>query len=254
MNSNTKSSPLHFSLTPHIYAAVLDEAVIILDSKTDKYLSLIDDAAKSLIFILEHTFFCRNDNEYYPVGSSADDNYNYWISYFIEKDFITPGTKPTSLVRPLQSGGLIEYRWDFKKSWKPFAQAHFIDVIKAYGVLHKVHRIMKKQGIAGIINAIQIHHTARSNPLVPSEQQIQALSAAVDAASLLYHKRTLCLAWAAAFTILALRRNWKINLAIGVQTNPFYAHAWAETCAGKVINDNPEVAQALAILFKEPYK
>lgn len=248
----------HFSLAPYIYATTFHNAVILLDSTADKYISLIDDAAKFLRLILATKFIQHDNNSYYPESGNPSDNndiYNYWISYFIEKKFIVHSTTTTTLTKPLQHGGLKEYRWDTKKaSWKPFSIAPFFDVIKAYWILARVHRIIKRKGILGIITLIHTSATHISVEHIPSDQEIQTLSASVDAASLLYPKQTLCLAWAATFAVLALRRKWKINFVIGIQTNPFYAHAWAETFSGTVINDDPLVAQALAVIFKAPYQ
>ena len=244
---------LYFSLDPSIYAATFEQAIIILDSRTDTYLSLIDDAARFFCFILEHSFIQHDNATYHPIATEyTDDQHNYWISYFTEKKFIVPGTHVTYLVSPLQPGGLIGYRWDSKRSWKPFSESSFLDVCKAYYMLAKVHRIIKRKGIAGIIALIK-NSTINKNPHIPSPQELQKLSASVDAASLLYPKKTFCLAWATTYVALALRKNWKISLAIGVQTNPFYAHAWAQTSSGYVINDDRLVAHALSVIFTEPY-
>lgn len=250
----TSFAPFNFSLAPHIYATSFDNAIIILDSAADKYISLVDDAAQFFQFILAHQFI-KQDATYHATMAHEDSNnsqHNYWISYFIEKKFIIPGTHTTHLMSPIQSGGLIGYRWDFKKSWKPFAQSSFLDIFKAYYMLARVHRIIQRKGIAGVIALVKKQYNQK-NPYIPSPEEIQKLSASVDAASLLYPKKTLCLAWATTYVALALRKNWKISLVIGVQTNPFYAHAWAETSSGHVINDDPLVAQALSIIFREPY-
>lgn len=251
-----QTQAIHFTLTPHLYAAPFDNAIIILDSKTDKYLSLIDDAAIFFRLIVEQQFILNNDGTYHLACTQKSDeikDYNYWISYFIDKQFITQSNAPTRLKNPLISGGLIGYRWDTKKQWSPFSIAPVIDIIKSYWILARVHRTIKKQGILGIITLIK-KSAASTNPSIPSRKQIEKLSASVDAASLLYPKKTLCLAWAATFVIRALRKNWKMNFVIGVQTNPFYAHAWAETTSGTVINDDPLIAQALAIILQTPYK
>jgi hypothetical protein len=253
-----KIIPINFSLAPYIYATTFENAVIILDGTVDKYISLIDDAAKFLRLILATRFIQHENKSYYPESDDQSDNndtYNYWISYFIEKKFIIHGITTTTLTKPLQYGGLKEYRWDTKKtSWKPFSLTPFLDLIKAYWILAKVHRTIKHKGILGIITLIHKNAATKENLIMPSQKEINILSASVDAASLLYPKQTLCLAWATTFTLLALRKKWKINFVIGIQTNPFYAHAWAETAAGTVINDDPLVAQALAIIFKAPYQ
>jgi hypothetical protein len=255
MNAKPFNNTVYFSLTPYLYAATFDNAIIILDGKADKYLSLIDDAATFFRLILEQQFIVHNNGRYHPAcakKSNENDDYNYWISYFIDRQFIAQSIHPTQLKSPLQPGGLIGYRWDTKKEWSPFSSASIVDIIKAYWILARVHRTINKKGILGIITLIK-NSASNKNPSIPLSKQIEKLSASVDAASLLYPKKTLCLAWAATFVILALRKNWKMNFVIGVQTNPFYAHAWAETASGDVINDDPLIAQTLAVILQEPY-
>ncbi len=280
-------SYFHFSLAPDIYAGCFDNAIIILDAKKDNYVSLIDDAAHYFCLILKNQFMQDNNNQYYCSNASENSNtihldntalhntdlkgtnlenttidnapldnvdYNYWITYFIEEKLITPSHQPTFLKEPLKLGGLIEYRWDSKKlaSWNPFSETSIVDAISAYYLLFKINRGLKRSGIAAIIDLLKKKNFEK-NRYTPSEKEIKKLSAAIDAASLLYPKKIYCLAWAATFTILALKKGWRCNLAIGVQTNPFYAHAWAE-CENNVIHDDPVVAEVLSVIFKEPYR
>lgn len=254
MNNISTSSHIHFSLASSLYATTYDNAIIILDALADKYLSIIDEAALFLKLILEHAFI-QNNNGMYSITNKEqkdkEDLYNYWISYFAEKKFIIPATHPTILTTALQPGGLKEYRWDFKKSWKPFKESSFFNTLTALYMLAKVHRTIKRKGILGIIQLIE-KYTTQKKLYNPTSQEIEKLSASVDAASLLYPQKTVCLPWAATYVALALQKKWNIHFVIGVQTKPFYAHAWAETSDGTVINDDPLIAQALSIIFKTP--
>ncbi len=252
-SKNINHSFIYFSLAPNIYASYFDGTVIILDSKADKYLSLIEDAAHYFKAILASPF-TKTDDAFYAITSSSDDQeqYAYWISYFIEKQFIVDAaTHGTIIACPLKDGGLVDYRWDLKKSWQPFSQASFIPTCQAFFMLRKVHHSMKRKGLQELFDLV-IQYSNNKTLREPSEQEIQKLSAAVDAASLLYPKKTVCLPWAATFTLLALQKNWNVQLVLGVQTSPFYAHAWAQTPSGKVINDDRVVAQVLSVIFKQP--
>ncbi|MBU4269546.1 lasso peptide biosynthesis B2 protein [Candidatus Dependentiae bacterium] len=251
---------INFSLTPHIYAAEFDNSIIILDSSTDNYLSLIEEAAQNFKLVLNSNFylneenkFVLNENENLEKNNLDIEELNEWIAHFIESKYIikTTGERKFIVSLPLKSGGLIDYQWDQKPSWKPFAKSSKIQIIKAFFELKKIHNIMVKLGIKGILDIIQNISKNRKNLFIPSEKEIERLSSAVDAASLLYKKKTYCLAWAATFVVLALKKNWKCSLEIGVQANPFYAHAWA-IINQKVVNDDPKIAQVLAIILKEP--
>ena len=251
---NNGHSYVYFSLAPNIYASYFDGAIIILDSTSDKYLSLIEDTAHYFKVILGFPFIKESNATYAMVGSLEHDKdqYDYWISYFIEKQFIIPSQDPgTIIASPLQEGGLINYRWDLKKSWQPFSHASVLATAQALYTLAKVHRSIKRKGMQEIFDWIS-HSSLNKKLHEPSEQDLQKLSAAVDAASLLYPKKTVCFPWAVTYALLALKKGWNIQLALGVQTNPFYAHAWAQTPSGKVINDDPLVAQVLSVIFKQP--
>ncbi len=243
---------IYFSLSSHIYAAAYENAIILLDSNNDNYLSLIDDAAGCLRFTLENPFIFK-DQKYVPkVSHKKVDELNEWIAYFLENQFICINSQTRKILAngPLKSGGLAEYQWDYKNSWKPFACAYKREVMQAFFKLAKVHYSLKRHGVKEILEGIK--NNSIKTTYNPTEQEISQLAAAVDAASLIYPKKTLCLAWAATFALLALKKQWHIHFAIGIQANPFYAHAWVETKDGKVINDNPVIAQVLSIIFKEP--
>jgi hypothetical protein len=244
----------HFQMVPALYAARFEDSIIILDSTNDKYLSLIDEAASYFQLILEQ-HLVHQDGKYIASTTSTDvDQLNYWIDHFVENGFIIATQDKTQLKKiltPHKPGGLIEYRWDSKSSWRPFAQSSKITIIKAFFQLTWVTSSMKRKGIQEILKAIK-NPKYQTNTHIPTQQEVNQLANAVDAASILYPKKTFCLAWAATFTLLALKKKWKCDLVIGVQTNPFYAHAWAE-CAGKVVNDDPAIAQVLSVICKEPY-
>lgn len=246
----------YFSLVPTLYAARFDDSVILLDSENDKYLSLIGPAALYFAIILENPFQ-YNDSLYLCMSESKVsydiEQLNYWISQFLEKKFIkestTQGCRGIALL-PLKKGGLTEYQWDYKTSWTPFSKTTKYQIFKAFIELVRTHRAIKRKGIKGIIKALQ-ETSLSKNTHIPREEEIIMLSSAVDAASLLYPKKTFCLAWAATFCRLASQKKWHCSFVIGIQTNPFYAHAWAEI-AGKVINDSPQVAEVLSIILKAP--
>lgn len=237
---------LYFSLTPQIYAVHFENAVILLDIKNDNYLSLIDDAAKNLTYILKHPFKKNDDGTYKSLDES--DDRPFWIQEFLKNNFIQESSeKHRKDIAPdaIIAGGLREYQWDTKVDWKPFQKSSYVAIFKALIVLGRVHRTLRKNKLGGLFDLIRKNNNKTS--IHPSQKEIEELAAAVDAASILYFKKTYCLAWATTFCILALKKGWPANLLIGVQTNPFYAHAWAEI-DNIVINDDPQVNQVLSII------
>lgn len=241
----------YFSLSAHIYAARFGNSIIILDSAQDDYISLIDSSAHFLTKIVEDELtFDQEKNEYYCEGQDTQE-LNSWIDQFLELNIIQQSDHPGKKIAPAPTklGGLHDYQWDTKPTWKPFKQAKKYHVLKTFIQLAKVHRALKRQGIKGVLDAIDA--TPKTNLTIPTESQIQELSNLVDAASMLYPKKTFCLAWAATFVILARKNKWNSQLVIGVQACPFYAHAWAQI-DGKVIHDDPIIAQVLSLILQTP--
>ena len=255
MVTRTADNTIRFSLLPFIYAARFEQSIIILNSNTDQYISLIGDAARYFEYVLLHSFIKTENDAFEAVSLDQQDehispeNLTSWITYFKENGFISLGEKSTKIPSPAKSGGLIDYAWNTKHSWHPFAQASTVTIVEAFFMLKWVHTSMKKNGVKEIFECIAKSNS--SKPLTdPSEAHIKKLSAAVDAASLLYWKTTACFAWATTYTLLALKRGWNVRVAIGVQTDPFYAHAWAESKNCPVINDDPKIAQVLSIIYR----
>ncbi len=76
---------ISFSLTPHIYAARYENSIIILDARSDNYLSLIDCAAEYLTFTIENSFTYDPEKKWFSNPECANlDQLNYWIDYYTE--------------------------------------------------------------------------------------------------------------------------------------------------------------------------
>lgn len=248
---------IYFSLAPTIYGAYFGDSVIILDRINNKYISLIGAASHYLSFILSHGFVLEDKN-YCCISLREEDSYdseqlNFFINHFLDKKFIVISMSQNHkklAPPPLKPGGLVEYQWTSKISSKLFSQASLYEVLKAFFQLARTHYAMKHGGINKILSSIK--KAKLTDIKTPHAHEIAKLAAAVDAAALLYPKKTFCLAWSATFVVLALKKKWPCNLVIGIQTNPFYAHAWAEI-SDNVINDDPVIAQVLSIILKEPY-
>ena len=242
---------IYFSLSPHIYAARFGQSILILDSAQDDYLSLIDSSAYFLAKIIEGQLTFNQEEKEYSCQNEDPQELNEWINQFLELNIIQQTTIPGKAIAssPIKAGGLHDYQWDTKPSWKPFKQANKYQVLKAFFELARIHRALKRQGIKGVLNAIE--KTPQVDLRIPTQVEIQQLANLVDAASMLYPKKTFCLAWAATFVRLARKNNWNSQLVIGVQASPFYAHAWAQI-DGKVIHDDPSIAQVLSLILQTP--
>ena len=247
---------MYFQLPKDIYIGKWGDSIIILDAKNDKYLSITDEAVDCFTTALSSEFNL-NDGLYLPAQKIEGDHelHANMIAHFIESGFIEVAKSNSNIHinTPLKTGGLADYEWAYKSSFAPFSKTPKGKLLKAWLTLFKVHRLLKKQGIKGILDALKKEAATSKEYKIPSQEEIQALSDCIDLASVLYVKKVYCLGWAATFVLEALKRGWKCTMAIGVQGIPFYAHAWAE-CEGEIINDESIVQEYLTTLLKEPFE
>jgi hypothetical protein len=245
---------MYFRLKPYIYATKCDIGIIILDLKRDKYFSLTDTAAAFFEKIVSLEF--NQEDSEYKVTGQENQSINTWIDQFLNQDFIEP-RQEKDFSKPLriasQSGGLKDYQWDRKETFSFFSKASKLSVLRLLPLIMQVDFTLRRKGIQGILKKIEKHKDKRQNYREPSKEEITKLSDALDTACSLYPKKLYCLAWASVFVLAALKRGWKCSIVIGVQSPPFYAHAWAEA-QEEVINDAPQVREYLSVLLKEPFK
>ncbi len=253
--SNTASCAVQtgrFSLSPSFYAARCESSIILLDLANDRYFSLIEEAARYFGKICdEKLVFNQGIYAFLHPDSEGEEKLNRWIKEFVEKGYINFTIEGGRGIAkdPLKKGGLCDYQWDSKHSWTPFSAASKVEIIKAFFVLAKVHRFLKKGEMkAGVEWMDSLLKPIRKNP---RDAEVEKLAAAVDAATLLYPTKSYCLAWAMTFAVLSLKKRWNIDFVIGVQSSPFYAHAWVEQ-DGKVINDDPRVREYLSKIYQGP--
>ncbi len=248
---------MFFRLQSPIYATHCDSGIIILDLKQDKYFSLTDEAVHFLTEILKREFVLK-DAHYIPCDETVPDEehiFDSWIHYFLEEGFIEPSNQK-DVSKPLRtalvSGGLADYQWDTKDKLSSFSQSPKLLVMQLFFLVMRVDFILKRKGIQGILDKINVYKRKHKVYKEPTQSDIEALSAALDVACSLYPKKMYCLAWASSFVLIALKKGLKCNLVIGVQSPPFYAHAWAQV-GETVINDATIVKERLSILLKEPF-
>ncbi len=128
-----------------------------------------------------------------------------------------------------------------------FSPRMFFDAMKA---LHAAHRIARRNRIQGLVSWLH------QSPSKARKQKVDLNSIVknINIACLIYHGSTRCLHRAAALVRIALKHGYDARLIIGVQTQPFLAHAWAEVDS-KVVGESPHRRKQLAVIaeFPSPY-
>jgi hypothetical protein len=117
-------------------------------------------------------------------------------------------------------------------------------VVRAYSTLIRFHACVAHEEFAQLYKAVRDYPVKKLEYLNYSAEEI---CAAIDLACIWYWKEVLCLQRSAATVCLLRSCGIRAQLAIGAQSMPFKAHAWAEI-DGHVVNDKPYVSEIYAVL------
>ena len=235
---------MYYYLSDHIYIAGFRDEIILLDTKKDKYsifsgpISLL--LSQSVNIDTSHTDkFLRHQSSYFQ--KLIDDNIltRKKVPY------------PFYIDRKIHSNGVSNVDWSLPLGLKKVPLS--LQVYEALIVLIKVNFHIKFRGFYRTIQLIKKSRKSKLNYIIPQEENLKELAEIVNKACLIYPTRTKCLEWAMTYVLLALKRQWRCNLEIGVQNYPFLAHAWVE-CDGKVILDSPDLRKGLALILNEPFR
>lgn len=248
-------SNIIFNLTAHIHAASYNNTIIILNQMTNKYISLGKVASFYLEVIIHNSF--KQINSLYLV---CHDNHlmtgkikelNKYIVYFLKSEIIECGYThiKNSIATADVNNGLKQVEW---MPTLDYSSIHATLFERLYGIyiLAKIHRTIEISGINGLILLLkEINMDSKIKNRSFEIKNIIKLSYITDQSTLLFYKKTWCLAWAGALAYNLIKHGFSFKLVIGVQTMPFYAHAWIEV-NDTVINDDPELKIRLAPILQ----
>ncbi len=230
---------MYYHLQDHIYIGQFRDEFILLDSKSDKYVicsPYFSDLFKGF-FQTSTSHFQYSPYIEQLLNNNIIQSKEYPYPFYIDRKFNSDGVSNVDWRLPLTS-----------KKVRLNAQ-----VLKALMTLIKVNFYIK---VKGLYATIQLIKKSRKNHLtytIPSEEELNNLANMVNKACFLYPTRTKCLEWAITFVLIALEREWKCNLEIGVQNYPFFAHAWVE-CNENTVTDSQDLRKGLAIILNEPFR
>ena len=253
----------YFKLANHIYAAQFHQQTILLDAEKNEYLSLTGKSCQYFDYILSNEFFCEDnifysniicfnsDSESSKILEIDPDELNIYINNYIERKIIYSSNIPFKLemAKAANPVGISEKEW--LTTIDPLKhKATFFGCIEAWLTLYRSHSIIKNKGIQGLITALNFKTKInKDGPSYLKPNEIDRLCYTLDKACLWYPKKSLCLVYAFALMQLLQKRHCPATFLIGVQTMPFYAHAWVEI-QSQVINDNPQLKERLARILK----
>lgn len=230
---------MFYHLSDHIYITQFRDEFILLDSKKDTYTVCFEQISKILETLFEKEKPHLNDDAYIQklLRDKIIKERGLPYPFCIDKKPLSEGVSNIDWRLPLENKKI-------GLSWPVF---------KALVTLIKVNYAIKFKGLYATIQLIKKSYNSQTNYIVPQDEELHTLANTVNKACLLYPSRTKCLEWTMTFVLLALKRDWKCNLEIGVQNYPFMAHAWVE-CDDKVVMDSQELREGLAIILNEPFR
>jgi hypothetical protein len=227
----------YYAICKYIYITQFKDQVIILNTKEDKYANFLQSFAALLLNVVHNK----------ELSESDEGNLHTLINAKIIECQDSPYPFYTNCKEDSVGVSNIDWRLPLNDQEVSFGPS----VIMALLRLMQVNFYIK---ILGFHRTIQLINRARKKNveyIIPKDAELEELTS--NKACLIYPSRTKCLEFAMTYVLLALQREWKCNLEIGVQNYPFMAHAWVE-CNGKVIIDSPDLREGLGIILNEPFR
>lgn len=250
---------MYFHPSEHIYLCHFRQNLIILDTKEDKYHILYYVNTQYLSSIIKDNFILKEDKYYINADGKHEFNkeYHELILKLIKGKILLsemhehPSTIGLNELDKNKKGA-GSLRWSMNPK-SLYSKVPALEVLKAYVILLKVNLILKLFGFNHLINHIKNQHQKNKISLSPAaaENQLDDITFSLNQACFYYFYRTKCLEWAATFTLLAIDKGIDAKLNIGVQNNPFYAHAWVEI-NGRVIEDIAKLPKQMSVILCEP--
>lgn len=236
---------MYYHICDHIYITQFQAELILLDVKKDIYTicsKQISDILMSLLKGKEFNYSSHSSPHILPIIQELIEN-----NIIEQQDTLYPfqiDFKPAS-------SGVSNVDWSLPLENKKISLNS--SILKAFMILLKVNFYIKFKGLHAALQLIKKSRKKHLNYIIPCDEDLQELATVVNKACLIYPTRIKCLEWSMTYVLLALERRWKCNLEIGVQNYPFFAHAWVE-CNGKVVMDEQELKEGLAIILNEPFR
>lgn len=231
---------------PQVFGACFCRQLILLDVRRDRY------------FILSHA---QSDaiapHLGLPSARPAAPNTSI-LKQLMDAQLVSEATFPdidpklNTQSPPPATGGMSADRWKLPDD--AFAHRPALPgLVKALQALRSVHTEVARRKLPGLID-LCTQALARAEPRGLRQGQPEDYAPLVNAlnwACLFYPQSTKCLEWGAAMTLLSARAGLSLKLVIGIQSFPFYAHAWTEA-GGEIIGDSARRRDELSVILEVP--
>ncbi|WP_338926280.1 lasso peptide biosynthesis B2 protein [Mycetohabitans endofungorum] len=237
-------------LMPNVFGACFAKQIILLDVVRDRYAVLTERQSAALASQLG--LDVKHFSQAGTIQNSAileELKRANWIS---AASFSEVDVKLNTLSPSPQTGGMSANGWKLPDDAFTHRPA-WTNIVKATLILRSVHRCAARRGLAGLLQLCnQAHREAKAGLCVGRPDDYAPFVNTLNWACLFYPRPTKCLEWSVALTMLCARAGLALKLVIGVQSFPFYAHAWSEA-GGVVIGDSPLRRKELSVILECPH-
>jgi hypothetical protein len=233
-------------LMPNVFGACFCRQIIVLDVIRDRYILLSHAQSNA---VAPHLGL--------PSAKPAAQSTSV-LKQLIDTNLVTAATFPdidpklNTNSPPPSTGGMSADRWKLPADAFEHRPA-WTSLIKAIDALRSAHGQVARRGLAGLLHlCTRAARQAEQRGLSCGRPDDYApLVNALNWACLLYPKSTKCLEWCAALMLLCARAGLTLKLIIGVQSFPFYAHAWTEA-GGAIIGDSARRREEMSVILEAP--
>lgn len=237
-------------LMPNVFGACFSGQIIFLDVVRDRYAVLSDTQSAALAphLGLDDERFAQTDTIRNTTILEKLKRAN-WIS---ATPFPSVDTKLNTFSPSPRTGGMSANSWKLPDNAFMHRPA-WTSIAKAMLTLRSVHKCAARHGLAGLLQLYDRARRSAGNSLCFGQpDNYLPFVDILNWACLFYPQSTKCLEWSVALMLLCARAGFELKLVIGVQSFPFYAHAWTEA-AGAIIGDSALRRQELSVILEFPH-
>ncbi len=206
-----------------VWAALICDELVLLDIDADAYFGLDVEMTQTLIALM-------NDGvDPCELTDCNSEAFETIVSLTRESLICMSSTSPHPGCRwysvPREPGGLSVCAWrPYESLLLPSSRCRLSTKLEALAALTRCHisiALFRLQGVMNLLNIDTRHNRLRN----VDRNELAELRDAVNQVRIWYPYQVDCLLGSAALTLMAICHQWPVQLVIGVQNYPFYAHA-----------------------------
>lgn len=213
----------------HVRAVTYNEALIVLNLRTDEYLVFPPEECVTL----RHMF-----------GKPIESINQQLANEFIDACLIEVSSQPGRFsFDDKLSAGAPNCSWSAPTRQDLKERLIYSETIRTFRDFRRVRDAKRNRNLVPLTD--ELRRYSSNNNFNNDPGILLSIASHVEACTRLTRVSVSCLEWAFAVASLAFRRKIQCTFVIGVQTHPFQSHAWIEN-NGTIIADSPDLATTLS--------